>query len=268
MTEPYSIFIPCAVKDFHKLKFLLRSIELNLTGYDDITICAPCPEKWPEMGLSSVSPDIRSELGIREDKIVLDIDLSIFSHRPNWIYQQFLKLFQNVTEHDLFLTIDADVIFNRPLPLFNDAGKRIWYHAWPQNHQPYYEFNERTLGLGREYNGTFLCDMNFFDRKIIQEIVLAYGGTQEEFIWRSAAIIDSDCYPSEADLYGQYCYKYHPDLYEIREAKSYAEGRIVYKHDDQVWPDDHIQQTIDELKIENIDIIMLHSWHTSNEVVK
>lgn len=261
---PYSIFIPCAAKDFHKLKFLLRSIERNLTGWDDVWICAPnMGNAFGFVSLKEIVDLSAHRVDYVTDREVLDIDISIFRHRPNWIGQQFLKLFQNVTRHDLFLTIDADVIFNRPLPLFTPgdslmAPKRIWWCGYEQFHPPYYTFNREMLGLNRDYQGTFLADMNFFDKRIIEGIL--YGRSKEEFIARAAELIGPTCYPSEADIFGQYFYRYHPNLYEIRRAKTATLHKHVQAIDEIAWTDEEIKAEIENHRHLDIDFFAIHSW--------
>lgn len=233
--EPFSIFITSAPKDEKKVPFLLESINNCLEGWDDVHLITTA----------------------NENAILLRAPFERCSYRRRWIYQQFLKLFQTVTKHDLYLTIDADLVFNRPMPLFEN-GKRIWWRGRDQYNKAYYEFNKRLLGLDRLADHTFLMDMNFFDRRIITEMLECLGMTKEVFIERSIDIITHECHPSEADIYGQYCAKYHPDLYEVRRAKVYEEARWTNSIEDQVWPD--LKEKIESAKGMNIDVMVFNSW--------
>lgn len=201
------------------------------------------------------------------DKDVLDIDISRFRHRPNWLYQMYLKMFQDVTENDLFMTIDSDVIVNRPLPMFEEDGRRIIWMGWEQNHRPYFEFQERMLGLPRVYPHTFINDTNFFSKQIMREMLAGSGYTVESFIEKSFSVIGPDCYPGEPEIFGQYVHKYHPEKYSFREAKTKRRAREISKISwtHQAYTDDEIQKEIEGTQSEDIDFIMLHSWHTSNE---
>ena len=86
----FDVFIVSAPKDHNKLPYVIDSIRTNL--------CDSCGE------IIVVSPtpiDIKIE-GVKQfrDEEVLTIQRNLIPHRPNWIFQQFLKLFQDVTKND------------------------------------------------------------------------------------------------------------------------------------------------------------------------
>lgn len=264
MKEPFDIFIPCAPKDYGKLAYLVSCIRRNLSGWDKIYVCSPD---------NSAAHDIyggivRDDMIFLSDSDALELDISRFKHRPNWIYQQYMKLFQNITESDLYFTIDADVIINRPIDLFNEAGQRIIWMGWEQNHRPYFEFQERMLGLHRAYPHTFINDTNFFSKAIIREMLQRSGYTVDSFIEKSFDVIGPDCYPGEPEIFGQYVYKHHPEKYEFRQAKTTRWAKEITKAGwtHSAWTDDEIRAKIEEVKDQDIDFFMLHSWFTTNEV--
>lgn len=80
----FDIFITAAPKDYNKLPYVLSSIHQNIKGFDEIIICSP----------TEIYLDVKQV----RDKDILDINLSKINYRSNWIYQQFLKLFQFITE--------------------------------------------------------------------------------------------------------------------------------------------------------------------------
>lgn len=256
LPKTYDIFIPVAPKDFNKLKFLVRSIEENLTGWEHIFVTTPSGEKILQ----------HPKISYFYDKEVLNIDPSRFSYRPGWLYQMYLKMFQNVTG-DLFVTFDSDLIINRPLEMITPEGKLVWWRGWEQNHRPYFEFQERMLNLPREYPYSFINDMNFMRKSIIREMLQRNGYTQSSFIEKSFEIINSSCYPGEPEIYGQYVMKYHPEMYEVRQAKYLSNPRSQNHLVDltsQVWKDEEIEQEIIKAKGQDIDMFMLHSWLDNN----
>lgn len=262
--EPYSIFIPVAPKDNNKVKYLIRSIEEHLEGYTDIHLTFPNLDHKPELFKCSVP------VFIHEDRKILDIDPEIFKYRPGWIYQQFVKLFQRVTGHELYLTIDSDVIINRKMPMFTKHGKRIWYMGWEQNHQPYFNFNQKMFGFGRVFPHTFINDMNFFDRRYIMEMVHSRFESVNDFITKSAEVIigpmndPNACYIAEPELYMNYMMKYHPSIYELIEVVSTFDGISNNDPNSVAWPDEVIEEKIAMYRNKPYDLFMLHSWCEDN----
>ena len=253
--EKFDILIPAAPKDRNKLKFLLASIEKYIGGFSNVYLVTPdktkiegeLPEKFP--------------LIVLNDAEVFAINPSVkLKYRPNWIYQQYLKLFQDVTENDLFLTIDSDVIINRPMEMFESDGRKIFWLGWEQNHRPYFEFQEKMLGLPRVYPHTFINDMNFMSKSIIREMLSKSGYTIETFIKESAKLITAECFPGEPEIYGQYVHKYYPNSYSFRQTKSISRGKFTPAFDTVIWTDDEIKATMDEFKNTDVDLFTLHTW--------
>ena len=162
------VFIVCAEKDYVKLPYCINALKENVEGIEDIHVCSP----------SKIELD-----GIiwHHEEDILKVDKSRIAHRPNWIYQQFLKLFQDVTKNDFYMTIDADTIINRPLKMF-EGDNPVWYYGWNQSHTPYYKYNAEMLGYERAVNHTFLADMNFFNKEIIKEMLNRFEYTIASFI--------------------------------------------------------------------------------------
>lgn len=250
--KKYDIFIPVAPKDYNKLKFLVRSIEENLIGWNHIYVTTPTGEKLLD----------HPKISYFYDREILNIEPTRFKFRPGWLYQMYLKMFQNVTG-DLFATFDSDLIINRPLEMVTTEGKLVWWTGWEQNHIPYFNFQERVLNLPREYPSTFINDMNFMSKSIIQEMLQRNGFTLESFIEKSFQIITHECYPAEPEIYGQYVMKYHADMYDVRPAKTLSNPRSqnhLVNFEAQVWSDEEIQTEIDKVKSKDVDMFMLHSW--------
>lgn len=261
MSEPFDVFIPVAPKDAGKLPYVLNGIEKYLTGYNKIYVVSE--QRLPMNGPRCVAVSSR---------LVLDADLSRIGYRPNWIYQQFLKLFQNVTECDLFCTIDSDVLLNKPIPLFTDHGKRILYMGAEQYHQPYFTFQERLLALPRVYAHTFISDTNFMSKALIREMLDRNGHTVGSFIDASCGVIRGPqgapgaCYPAEPEIWGQYAMKYHADRYAPRQFTSRGLAKTVKAWNDNAWTDADIRKVIDEHKVADTDAVVIHSWFDSDDV--
>jgi hypothetical protein len=257
--EPFDIFIPVAPKDAVKIPFLLDSIRKYVPGYDRVYLCTARDDVPSDDALGG-----RPVVRVRQTD-VLPMDLRRLRHRPNWIYQMFLKLFQTVTTHDLYLTVDSDVVFNRTMPMFTPEGKRILYLGGEQNHDPYFRFQEMLLDLPRVYAHTFINDMNFMDRRIIREMLDRNGYTVASFLDRSCEVISVDCYPGEPEIWGQYVHKHHAARYEYRQAQTRMMAKGVSRFDEPGWTTGEIEQTIAALEGAELDMLMFHSWFTTNE---
>jgi len=247
MTYKPDIFITTTEKDYNKLPYVLDSINRNIE-YNKIIFCSPT--------------EIPLDVEQFRDKEILDIDISRFKYRKFWVYQQFLKLFQDITS-DFYITIDSDTIINKPLKFFQFVGlqgeieafKPIWYKGWNQNNAPYYEYNKAMFGFDRVVNHTFLADMNFFDRNTINGMLHDYNYTVDSFIEKSFDVINDHCYPSEADIYGNYYSKHiSPDLYIIKDLKTECVGK------NGLWTKEEIENRISSRINSDLDTFSLHSW--------
>jgi hypothetical protein len=238
----FDIFITATEKDFNKLPFVVDSIYrfcLNLQDLDQIYICSPNGTKFP-FGISV------------KDSDVLSFDRERIKYRKNWCFQQFLKLFQNVTKNDFYYTIDADTIWNQPFELFSN-GVPVWYIGWSQRNQPYYSFNSMMFPNTFEPRSTYLADMNLFSKSVIRNMLHKFSYTQESFIDKACDIITEYCYPSEADIYGNYLYNFNVP-YCYKHLKTICNGK------DRYWEDSEIGDYINQMRLSNYDTFSMHSW--------
>lgn len=248
--KEFDVFLACAPKDNIKLKYMLRGLIQNVDGIKDIHICSPKP-----------IPKFEADTNIyyHLDKEVLpDVDPLKWKFRPNWCFQQFLKLFQTVTSTDYYLTLDIDSVINRPMKFFEDDHP-IWYTGWRQNHLPYFLFNKYMLELDKVVDHTFICDMNFFNKTIINEMMSMYNFTPSSFAEKSYNIMTQGCHIGEPELYGNFAEKYYPGLYKYKPAKQYHFGKDHSNDPSAVpWTEQEIQELLKDK--EDYDMIQMHSW--------
>ena len=122
--EPsYDLVIVAHEKDFSHIKFIVEQSEYNL-NFDSIHLILS--EREPFNDLDILKGITKKPIYLHNETDVLKIDRSRLEYRPNWTYQIFLKLFQNVTKNDNFLVIEADSVILKPLNFFED-GKTIFY---------------------------------------------------------------------------------------------------------------------------------------------
>ena len=246
----FDVLLLAAPKDYSKLPFVLDAVGRNVEGYDDIYVCTPRP-----LDISALPLPVKPLL----DMNVLDAEPRRWRYRPSWVYQQFIKLFQEATPNDMYLVVDADTIINTPLPFFED-GKPIWWIGLDQCHPPYFRFSEHMLGIGRAYDRSFIADMFFFSRSMVHDMLDSRGYSVRSFIEESYDVIGDDCYPSEAEMYMNYVYSHHPNAYAIRQLRTAYRAK---EHDDPLataWSPQEITAVMDQLRQTDYQTFSLHSW--------
>lgn len=248
MSQLVDMIIPAAAKDYSKLPHVIAAVR-EFISVDTIHVIAPSPEdighEWANVVLHS-------------DSEVLPYDRSRLSYRPNWIFQMLLKVFQDVTRHDWFLVMDADIIASRPIPLWTPGGKPILYLGRDQCHGAYFCFNENVLGFGKIYPWSFLSECTLYSKSLVREM-LGYCDLTLDAFWEKVVETTTVlCCPGDAELYGSYVVHEQADLYEIRHLNATLGGR----YGSHVWTDEEIRAEIQRVRTRcsGVHLISLHSW--------
>jgi hypothetical protein len=246
----FDVLVLAAHKDYPKLPFVLDAIGRNVDGFDRVYLCTPEPFDASHMPIEVCS---------LIDMDVLKAEPRRWRHRPNWVYQQFIKLFQEATPNDMYLCVDADTIINKPLPLF--AGTTpIWWCGNDQHHQPYFAFSEAMLGMGRVYPRSFIADIFFFSRDMVWRMLAENGYTVASFIEKSYETITSQCYPSEAEMYMSFVWQRYPEAYEIRQLSTRL---FATRSSDPMvtgWSQADLEDKVEEMRDSEFQTFSLHSW--------
>ena len=247
--QDFDLFIPVAPKDEIKLPYVIEYANKHLK-HKKIFVCSP-------HNISNRVID--SNITYINDKDVLDVpDRSFISFRPNWIYQQFLKLFFNQSESEYYFALDADTIITKPLPLF-EKEHPIWYYGWKQNHFPYFLFNKKFFNLDKSLNHTGIGDLGLFNKKIIQTF-LNYTGTKTpgQLLKAIGSKTNVVFHFSEYETYANFCNTYYPDLYIFKHLEQQNSGRDLNLGQD--WNQKDITSVIENNKNTNKSILSLHTW--------
>lgn len=245
--QDYDLFIPVAPKDEIKLQYVIEYANKNLQ-YKKIYICSPhaITNKITDANINYIN-----------DKDVLDIsDKSFISFRPNWTYQQFLKLFFNFSESEYYFALDADTIIMKPLPLFENTHP-IWYYGWKQNHFPYFLFNKKLFNLNKNLEHTGIGDLGLFNKNIIKTF-LNYTGQNSgiELLKKIGNKLNVVFHFSEYETYANFANQYYPNLYKFKHLEQLNCGKDLNLGQD--WTDKDIKLTIEQNN--NKSILSLHSW--------
>lgn len=238
------IFIPCHSKDHFKLPYVVDRVNKYIKNRGTIFVCTP-----------SIPNNIDNVVFIR-DELIIKKPWN-FSFRSNWIYQQFLKLSQNVTQTSYYFVLDADVIIMRDIELFED-GKPVWHYGNDQNHQPYYNF-QKAMGIPCRVSGhTWIGDMGLYSTELRDELIKHFGGI-EKLMRKSQSIIKQDCYMCEADFYMDYVMSKYPGFYKEKQIVTSWAG--WYEDDVEGWNEEKFVKRLEEEEsLNKYDTFVLHSY--------
>jgi len=236
--------VPAAPKDYSKIPYVVRGI-LDNVDVERAYVVSPT-----EIDFSH--PRVECCL----DADVLPYDRKELQYRPNWLYQQLIKLFQDVTANDWYIVIDADIIVNKPLPLWTDEGKPILYLANDQFHGAYFEFNKQVFGFGKVHEHSFLSECTLYNKGLVRGM-LRYAGLTLDGFWELMRVANHGCKPAESELYGSFVVREYPNIYEIRHIISWLGG----KYQAQTWTADEIEDRIHAAP-DNAHLVSMHSWES------
>jgi hypothetical protein len=237
----YDLVVLCHPKDYVKLEFCISS-------------CLKFSNPKPD-GIYIVSPDeIRSEgiTHIHDNDAISIKKENINYRRPNWIYQQLIKLCQDFTKNDHYLCVDSDLIFNRDFHLFDGEKAKFFISDRDQKHDPYFSFMKMAYDLSRQVGFTFINDFMMFDKAICRQIVPDI----EQFLGLCNDNVSDECLLSEFELYGNYVTKHHPELYTFKNTKTQTNGRFAH----QPWSKEEIINLLEANVDKDIDLFTIHSW--------
>ena len=190
----YDIVILSSKKDFNKIKYLYDSILKYITPIFNKIYCF-CPE-YPSDMISGITYMLDSD--------VLNIDISNIKYRPTWIYQQYIKLLQNVTLNE-YLIIDSDIIINNNIEIFTD-GKPNFLLTNNNFYKSFFNYSIELFNVDKKCSDSFISEIMLFDRELVNEMISTKFKSNEEFILESNKIITNTCFLSEYELYGNYIY--------------------------------------------------------------
>jgi hypothetical protein len=244
------LLLPAAPKDYVKIPHVIAAVAKHIPEVERVCLVTPEPINYTK--LHGLIVDCYTDAEV----LPPGYDRSIIGWRPNWTSQQFIKLLQNVTDTEYWLTIDADTFFNQRVPFFTDDGKPILWRGLDQFHAPYFGFNIAFLSIGKMHDGSFLSECTLYKRSIMDELVESVGG-RDEFIRKAIEIINTGKgHPADAEIYAAYVLTHYPDLYEIRKLKQIVNGRYGTGE----YTEREIAEECRKLERENVQTFSLHSW--------
>ncbi len=245
----YDILLLSGKKDLNKIKYVYESIVENIEGFNKVyCVC----EEIPKEKVSGIY--------YFEDSAVLNnYDVNLFKgniyKRKGWYIQQYIKLLQNITLDD-YLVIDSDIFFNRKVKIIEN-GKPNFLFGRNQMHEPYFDFIEQLLGFGKLYPYSFINEVMYFKRDILNDIFGKIGGDDKNFFNKTVEILNvmnEDAGMSEYEMYGNYVYKNFKDVYNYKKIKTHLGGK------NSLWTNEDVINYRKQFKYKDYDIVSMHSW--------
>ena len=257
----FDILIPVAEKDILKLPHVLVGVRDFIPGYKDIWLVMQSVDAGTHLATLHLVEGLGMEARVVYEQTAFPMNKSIIPHRPGWQYQQFLKLFQTFTR-DMYLTLDCDIVIRSHLPMFAQDGRPIYWLGKNQHHEPYFRFQELMELPGKVAPFSFVADMNFFDRTVIEDIIMAAGcADSKQFIDKAIKHTHPDCYLGEPELYGSFVYTMYREKYEYRKLRvAHGDAKLQKNRDEQLYPSARLQEIIESVPVGSADIIPIHSW--------
>lgn len=232
----YDAVIMCHQKDYNKLPFCFDSLNYLDPKPDNIYIVSP----------DGISYD--NSISIKDSEAISISAEEITYERPNWIFQQLVKLYQNFTKNKVYMCIDADVIFNRQIKFLN---KTFFLSDRQQHHEPYFNFMKAYFGINDFSDSTFINDFMIFDKEICSDMMPNINN----FVTHLNSYLKDKSYLfSEFETYGNYVLKRHPELYSIKKTKT----KMFGKYDE--WQRNEILAVMGMCENKDFDLITIHTW--------
>ena len=124
---------------------------------------------------------------IHADMDVCPFDRDRFLWRSNWVYQQFIKLFQQVTSTDWYLCFCSDLVLNKNYPVFlRDTPLMVLGRDRFNRMDQYNLFNEKMIRLKETAPYNFISDGPLYNREIINDMLESNGYTSAVVLARAA----------------------------------------------------------------------------------
>jgi hypothetical protein len=243
----FDILITIAEKDFNKLRFCVNPIDLYVLRFNKIHVVSDIeiPEKYkPERAIN-----------YHLDRDVLPIDFELFDNkRKGWYKQQFIKLFQTITDHN-YLVIDGDTVLMRPLQV--NPNYPCFYHGKNQFHKPYFELMTRLFGVTQANPYSFINEIMLFKRgyvlEMLEKLHLSVFGFIDKVILDVNESREWSGF-SEYELYGHWMSLNHPGAYIHRILRTGSKAKK------EIWSDEAVEKFIQDSHNMGLDKISLHSW--------
>lgn len=268
MNNTIDVFCPCSPKDSLKLSYVVKSLVENFKELKDIHICVPDKTNFKDYEVGG------HKVIYHEDFEVLPVRPLVeqLRFRPNWIFQQWLKLLQPVTTN-VNLTWDADCILTKPLSAYENGKLKLFVQPNDNDESAFLRFSAKATGgvLGRwETNDRchtdYIADFALFNREWIGEMLGKFFPTAIDFLqfstlntyWKNNDTKHA-IFLSEYQLFGEYIDKFHNEEVEKVQLKKRQIDRNQFSQIGNLWTMEEIEREIQLTKEQGFDTLKLQS---------
>jgi len=166
--ELIDVVIPCVEKDLDTLPLTVSSIRENiLHRVNQIIIVAP---NIPAIVDFCVKNDC---VFLDEQNILSEMKPVAYSicgkDRSGWLFQQYIKLFTNISSTPHYLVVDADTVFLQPKALIK-KGKYIFDYS-DDHFPPYYTFFRNLFRSPAICTKSFICHYMLFNKEFVSKML-------------------------------------------------------------------------------------------------
>lgn len=238
-----NIIISLATKDFQIVKKVIKYCRLYLqTEEESIFLITKRENKiffrhsWLKKNhVALIDEDnMVSGLSFAQVKQYLELHFQHSTHiYPGWYLQQFLKMGFALTPYakDEYLIWDSDTIPLHKL-CFKDNNKYL-LTVKTENHSPYFDTMQHLFGFGKLCDRSFIAEHMPINTNIMRELISRIeestvpGMNWFEKIINATSGTDEQAF-SEFETYGNYCIKYHPEIFETRPLITMRTAGLLY----------------------------------------
>ena len=239
----YDVLIPVAKKDTAFVKNVVTYINRNLIGCENIYIVTNQKNFQKLQALASSEKNVKI---LDENALVPELNFGIVAEcmekkgagkedRVGWYFQQLLKFAFAKSQYakEYYLTWDADTIPLTPISFFD--GETPLFTKKIEHHKPYFVTLNRILGFGKLVDFSFIAEHMIFKVPIVKEMLdaIAVYPTSEGNNWVEKIMFachfapGQEPYFSEFETFGNYCVKYHPSLYQVRQLNTFRSAGMI-----------------------------------------
>lgn len=239
----YDVLIPVAKKDTAFVKNVVTYINRNLIGCENIYIVTNQKNFQKLQALASSEKNVKI---LDENALVPELNFGIVAEcmekkgagkedRVGWYFQQLLKFAFAKSQYakEYYLTWDADTIPLSPISFFD--GETPLFTKKIEHHKPYFVTLNRILGFGKLVDFSFIAEHMIFKVPIVKEMLdaIAVYPTSEGNNWVEKIMFachfapGQEPYFSEFETFGNYCVKYHPSLYQVRQLNTFRSAGMI-----------------------------------------
>lgn len=235
--DKFDIIIPCGPNDVKFVTNVVKQLRKCIVGANCIYVIT---NKNYIDGIQKSIDDPKTTV-LDENTLVKGLDFSIVKSLMNskkrfegygWIFQQLLKFGFATTEYakDYYLSWDADTLPLNEIDFFEDG--RPMFTKKSEYHKPYFDTNERLVGIGKVQPYSFIAEHMVFKKEFVCEMLWEIEKTNVlGKTWIEKCINACDFFMtevfSEFELYGSYVSVKHPSAYGTRQLRSFRHGGLI-----------------------------------------